>query len=139
MTQNTQKIQMTEEERANWVRDQFQQANKHLAENGVLFESVVTSESRYLVPFVAVWKIKATDNNFFWVINGDLPTDFTPAHVAETAREAIKHFSLAWQLKAANLREAENPDKTLLEYAALLESRAEGLYALQDKSELWQE
>ena len=139
MTQNTQQPQMTEEQKADWVRDQFQKANKHLAENGVLFESVVTSESRYLVPVVAVWKIKATDKRLYWVINGDLPTDFVIADVATSARDAIKHFSMAWQLKAANLRAAENADTTLLEYAALLESRAEGLYTLQNKAELWQD
>ncbi|MFT4807348.1 MAG: hypothetical protein ACI9LX_000665 [Paraglaciecola sp.] len=38
---------ITEEQISEWVREQFQRANKHLAEKGVLFESVVTEESRY--------------------------------------------------------------------------------------------
>lgn len=46
-----------QEQLAQWVREQFQKANKHLAENGVLFESVVIEDSRYLAPMVAVWKI----------------------------------------------------------------------------------
>jgi len=139
MTENTQQPQMTEEQRSIWVKEQFQKANKHLAENGVLFESVVTSESRYLAPLVAVWKIKATDNKFFWVISGDLPTDFVAASAATSAREAIKHFSLTWQLKAANLVSAEGADNTAHEYASMLVSRAEGLFAIQEQEGLWQE
>ncbi|MBT4882928.1 MAG: DUF4826 family protein, partial [Glaciecola sp.] len=45
---------MTQAEHDQWVREQFQRANKHLAENGVLFDSVVVEESRYLAPYVAV-------------------------------------------------------------------------------------
>jgi len=41
---------ISDEERATWVREQFQKANKFLAENGVLFDSVITEESRYLMP-----------------------------------------------------------------------------------------
>ena len=33
---------ISDEERATWVREQFQKANKFLAENGVLFDSVIT-------------------------------------------------------------------------------------------------
>ena len=61
---------ISDEERATWVREQFQKANKFLAENGVLFESVVTEESRYLIPYLAVWKIKAMDSKRYWVISG---------------------------------------------------------------------
>ena len=120
------------------VREQFQKANKHLAENGVLFESVVTNESRYLVPYLAVWKIKDTNNAMYWVMSGDLPTDYIAESTAATARDAIKHFAMAWQLKAANLRESDSADSSSLEYAELLESRAEGLHAIQNQDELWQ-
>ena len=68
---------VSEEQRAEWVREQFQKANKFLAENGVLFDSVTTEESRYLMPYLAVWKIRAMDGKQYWVISGDLPTDYT--------------------------------------------------------------
>ncbi|MDO6568144.1 DUF4826 family protein [Alteromonas sp. 1_MG-2023] len=138
MTDNTPQNEMTDEQRSEWVREQFQKANKHLAENGVLFESVVTNESRYLVPYLAVWKIKDTENAFYWVMSGDLPTDFIADSMAATARDAIKHFAMSWQLKSANLRVSQGADKASLEYAALLESRAEGLHAIHNQDELWQ-
>ncbi|AEF03469.1 MULTISPECIES: DUF4826 family protein [Alteromonas] len=138
MTDNTPQNEMTDQQRSEWVREQFQKANKHLAENGVLFESVVTNESRYLVPYLAVWKIKDTNNAMYWVMSGDLPTDYIAESTAATARDAIKHFAMAWQLKAANLRESDSADSSSLEYAELLESRAEGLHAIQNQDELWQ-
>ena len=63
---------ISDEERATWVREQFQKANKFLAENGVLFDSVITEESRYLMPYLAVWKIRAMDSKRYWVISGAL-------------------------------------------------------------------
>lgn len=131
--------QYTQEELSQWVREQFQRANKHLAENGVLFESVVTEESRYLAPYAAVWKIKATDGQFFWVISGDLPADFMPIENESNARDALRHFSFSWQAKAENIRRLENADKTQLEYADLLQSRAEGLYRIYNEAQLWEE
>lgn len=136
MADQPQNQQISEEQRAEWVKEQFQRANKHLAENGVLFQSVVASESRYLVPYAAVWKIKAQDNSMYWVISGDLPADFTPEGNAPNAREAMKYFSMMWQMKAANLRAAVH-DKAAQEMAQLLETRAEGLYRIQSYDELW--
>ncbi len=128
---------MDQEGLSQWVREQFQRANKHLAENGVLFESVVTEESRYLAPYLAVWKIKASDNKFHWVISGDVPCDFMPYEAEKTAREAIRRFSFNWQLKSENIRRSGTTDKTQLEFADLLETRAEGLYEIQSDEKLW--
>lgn len=131
--------QMNQQELSEWARAQFQRANKHLAENGVLFESVVTEESRYLAPFVAVWKVKSNENKFYWVISGDLPCDFMPFENEKTAREVLRHFSFLWQLKAENLKKSDNIDKTQQEFIDLLISRAEGLYRIYQQDELWQE
>ena len=129
--------QMSQEEMSSWVREQFQKANKHLAENGILFDSVVTEESRYLAPYVAMWKIKSTDNQYFWVITGDLPTDFMSYENEKTARAAIKHFSLMWQMKAENIRRNENASDEEKALADMFVSRAEGLHRIQAQDELW--
>ncbi len=84
---------MTQAEHDQWVREQFQRANKHLAENGVLFDSVVVEESRYLAPYVAVWKIKSQQGKYFWVLSGDLPADYIPFDTAPDVRSALKHSS----------------------------------------------
>lgn len=130
--------QMTEEQSNEWMREQFQKANKHLAEHGVLYESVFVDECRYLAPFVAVWKIKASDGKKFWAITGDVPSDFVGLDAAKTAREVMKHFSLQWQLKAEKLIQAGNTDETGKKYAGLLINSAENLYRLSENKELWQ-
>ncbi|MBT0586586.1 DUF4826 family protein [Alteromonas oceanisediminis] len=132
-----QQAPQNQEQLGEWVRTQFQKANKHLAENGVLFESVVAEDSRYMAPFVAIWKINANNQKQYWVISGDLPVDYLPSSVAEDARSALRHFALKWQLKAENIRSEAANDATQTEYAQLLEARAEGLFELQSQDKLW--
>jgi hypothetical protein len=128
-----------QEELTTWVREQFQRANKHLAENGILFDSVVTDESRYLAPFVAVWKIKANDKKYYWVISGDVPCDFIPYESEKTARAAIRRFSFIWQIKAENIIKTQNNDKVQQDFANLLINKAENLYDIQADEKVWQE
>lgn len=128
---------MTQAEHDQWVREQFQRANQHLAENGILFDSVVVEASRYLAPYVAVWKIKSQQGQYFWVLSGDLPVDYIPFSTAVDVRSALKHFSLSWQLKAENILSAQGLDETQENYAKLLADRAISLYQLSEKKELW--
>jgi hypothetical protein len=128
-----------QEELTTWVREQFQRANKHLAENGILFDSVVTEESRYLAPFVAVWKIKANDKKYYWVISGDVPCDFIPYESEKTARAAIRRFSFIWQIKAENIIKTQSNDKVQQDFANLLINKAENLYDIQADEKVWQE
>ena len=57
----------------------------------------------------------------------------------EQARAALKHFALKWQLQAENVRNQMGNDKTQLEYATLLEARAENLFELEMNERLWQQ
>jgi len=131
----TQEQKMTAEQQKEWVREQYQVATKYLAEQGLVTESVVVEESRYLVPLLALWKLKALDGNFYWVICGDVPSDFNKLDVAPNAREAVRHFSLKWQLQAENLLNIG--DKEQEEFANLLIGRAEGLYKMYEQESLW--
>lgn len=129
----------TQEALTSWVKEQFQRANKHLAEQGILFDTVVMEESRYLAPDVAIWKIKDMKKNFYWVISGDLPADALPASAAKSARDALRHFSLSWQMKAENIIQNPVSDKVQKDYATLLTQKADMLYAAQENDEWWQE
>lgn len=128
---------LNEEQTAEWIKLQLQRSNKHLAENGVLFDAVVMEESRYLAPYIALWKIRDNESNYYWVLSGDLPVDFTVIGNAEDARGAMKYFSMSWQMKAENIRAANAVDEAQLKYAALLQNRAESMYTLQNADDLW--
>lgn len=130
--------QLTEEQIQTWAREQFQKANQFLAQEGVLFDAVITEQSRYLAPLVAIWKIKAMDSKVYWVLTGDVPTDFTLASNAEDARGVLRYFSLRWQMKAENLLQNNTSnDASQASYAQLLADRAERIYKLQEKDNLW--
>lgn len=126
-----------DEQNSAWMRQQFQKANQHLAEKGILPDTVAVSESRYLPPLMAVWKMKAQDRKEYWVISGDLPTDHMALSAAKDAREAVRAFSLHWQLKAQQIMDAGGLDKTKVDFANLLVHRAEALYELFEREDLW--
>ncbi|RYV01562.1 DUF4826 domain-containing protein [Shewanella sp. OPT22] len=128
--------------RAEWIRAQFQKANRFMAEKGVIPSKVLDKESRYLAPYMAVWKMesKQPSKKTYWVMSGDLPSDMVDVNVAKTAREAVRHFSMTWQLKAENLiRSGVTRDATQAKYADLLISRAQSLYQMQEDDKLWGE
>ncbi|WDD96675.1 DUF4826 family protein [Thalassomonas actiniarum] len=131
----TDQANMNEEQQNQWVREQYQVATKYLADKGLITESVAVEESRYLVPVLAVWKLKLLDGTKTWVISGDLPTDHSSADVAPDARDALRHFSLKWQLQAENLSKAGDVEQN--KFAELLISRAEGLYRLYEDEKVW--
>jgi hypothetical protein len=129
-----------EQARQEWVRVQFQKANRFLAEKGVIPSKVLADESRYLAPYMAIWKMesKQPKKQTFWVMSGDLPSDYVDVNVAKTARDAIRHFSMMWQLKAENLHQSGlTKDPTQAKFANLLISRAESLYRMQADDKLW--
>lgn len=128
---------VTEQQRAEWVRKQYQQANQYLAGKGIIPDNVAVTESCYLPPLVAVWKLNTRDNKSYWVISGDLPTDHMPFSAAATARDAMRSFSLNWQLKAEHIVNSESIDKTQQDFADLLVARAQGLYELFEDDSLW--
>lgn len=129
----------TEEQLQAWVRTKFQEANKYLAEQGIISDQILSKDSRYLAPLVAVWKFSTADKHKIWVINGDVPTDMVTEKVAKTARDAVRHFALNWQLKADAILRSEQPAQEQRNYANYLINRAENLYQLFEQEKLWEQ
>lgn len=127
--------ELTQEQQQEWVRSHYQQALKYLAEKGILGVNVKADKSRYLIPAVAIWYIEDGSKQGYWVINGDVPADHVQIETAPDARESLRHFSMKWQLQAENLVKSE--DEKQQEFGRMLIGRAEGLYQLFEKEELW--
>lgn len=131
---------LSKEEQESWVREHFQSANQHLAERGLLSDRIITKDSRYMVPNLAIWKFKLQNGKHMWVINGKVTTDHVSADVAKTARDAMRHFSLTWQLKADNILHADRaPDDTEKKLAEVMIRNAEAVYAVTQDERLWPE
>ncbi|WP_341501106.1 DUF4826 family protein [Gallaecimonas sp. GXIMD4217] len=124
-----------------WIRESFQKANGHLASKGILPQKVKQTESRFLAPLVSLWRITAKVEGHikdFWVISGDLPTDHVEVNAAGDAREALRHFSMQWQLKAENImRGPQAKDEVQVKFANMLVHRGEILYRLFEDDRLW--
>ncbi|MFY8273442.1 DUF4826 family protein [Pseudoalteromonas sp. SSDWG2] len=129
--------QEKEQQALAFQRECFESAQKHLAEKGVLPQTVFEKESRFLAPLCAVWKFKTQNGKSYWVISGRLPTDHAEVSAASNAREAMRYFSLQWQIKAEQILSSVRIDKTQHDFANLLIKRAHGLYELYDNDNLW--
>lgn len=134
---------MTPEENEAWVRRFYEKSAEYLASKGVVAESFILGESRYLIPLVIVWKIVGTDGTKkskkqnYWVITGEVPTDHIVESGAKDARDALRAFSLRWQLKADQILQMENPTEDQTNFANLLIDRAGGIYDLFGSDTLW--
>jgi len=128
-----------------WLQQEHGKVLEYASRNALELSGIVQQSSAILPPAVAIWFIESkTNSQGFWIISGDLPTDHIVGDNAKNAREAIKHFTLRWQLKAENiLKELEQEtsategSNTRKEFAEILISRAEGLYQLADRDDLW--
>lgn len=120
-----------------WVRTQYQKAVKYLAEKGVIAHTVSLANSRYLLPYLAVWQLEDERKQGYWVIAGDLPTDHVALSGAKDARDAVRMFSFRWQLQAENLMRAAVPSQTTQDFVNLLVNRAHDLYRLYEQDDLW--
>lgn len=132
---------MNEEQRNQWVREKFQAANAFLAQNGLVTERVITQESRYIAPVVALWKFSLQGmSDKVWAVSGELPTDYIDAKVAATPREALRYFCYRWQKKADSILHADTPpDAQQKSIAEEFIKNAERIYPLTEQQELWQE
>lgn len=134
LNQTSQVPELTPEQQEGmvWAQGQLRNASKFLAEKGVILETVFNEVSTYMTNKVAIFKIRDKERNKYWVITGDMPTDYAPASVAKDYKEAARHFSLNWQLKAENIIRMPTRTKVQSEFAQLLVNKAEELYSLID-------
>ncbi|TRX56918.1 DUF4826 family protein [Thalassomonas sp. M1454] len=129
--------ELTEEESQQLIRNLYLKATKYLADKGIVTNSVTAEDSRYLLPIVSVWKLNTLADGTLWVISGEVPCDHIPVKAAATAQEALRHFSMKWQLQAENIMQSSRGDETQVKFAQLLVKRAEGLHHLCNDEKLW--
>ncbi len=136
---------------AEWVKTELRGMGDH-ARSSDLFQEEAVGHAVWTLPhrlFIGrIWP-RSDKNRAYWVISGsDIPTDHIEASLAETARDAARHFSLKWQLQGARLGDLETKDEAgdtgpaadevdWQKVAHRLQAQAEGLYALVEKEEIW--
>jgi hypothetical protein len=131
---------------AAWFAEQRAIAERYLRGQQVLFGSIEPEPAWFVAPAVAFWRALGPRSGepVYWVITGDLPSDFLPSDVAPTPRAAAAAFAERWRVVAGYLSEGrEHPtiqvgapqDRAGL--APMLRRRADILHEWASEDEHW--
>lgn len=131
-----------------WMREILDKAVLDIEALGIFADEVVEARPVWSVPdkvMIGQLRVANEPGSFRWIICGDLPTDHISSTVAANAREALRHFSLKWQLDAARyedpaMRKQHGLDesKDWNHLTRQLVAKAEELYAMAEDDALWQ-
>lgn len=127
-----------------WAQQHVSSMARHVHTNGVL-EGELKGHCVWALPHkIFLGKIwpDGDKSKTYWIISGELVnTDHIEGELADTARDAVRHFSLKWQMQAERLSadfEDSNPDDSnWQEIGENLVSQAEILYAAAQEDRLW--
>jgi hypothetical protein len=130
-----------------WIRAQRADVTAYLDRHGVQHGDVASQPAWYVSPYVAVWSVESKAKPGvvgWWVISGDLPTDYVSGHDAHDPRSALGHFARQWrEASAAMLRGEPHPDMTIgtpdqwPELGDLLQRRSQLLARFAEDGSLW--
>jgi len=131
---------------AAWLAEQRSLAERYLRGQRVPFGRIEGEAAWSVAPYVAFWRALGDRSGepVYWVITGDLPSDFLPSDAAPTPREAARAFAERWRSVASYLKDGkEHPtiqvgapqDRAGL--APLLRRRADILHGWAAKDEYW--
>jgi len=136
--------EMTEAEETAWNEARREDAVRYLAKQGVTHGGIAATPEWSLPPYVSVWAVtslKAPESVGWWVICGDLPTDYCSAATYRSARWAVRSIAESWKAAAASVRPWDQTiaDSGLpVSLAPLLASRAELLLEWTDDPDIWE-
>ncbi|AOT08037.1 DUF4826 family protein [Pseudoalteromonas luteoviolacea] len=120
-----------------WQREQLQAAQRYLADKGIITTKVIEKECRILPPAIAIWRLEDQKGKGYWAVSGQVPTDAVETKVANSARDALRHLSFQWQIKADGIISAGVKDQTQVDFANLLVNKAHDIYAIYNNDKLW--
>jgi len=128
-----------------WSQKEYVKINKFCNSKGHQVAGIVQSRCQSLPPVLGLWYVKTQDKKVdLWCVAGEFPTDLASSKVAENAREALRYFSMSWQLQSAKLEDGLAEGKVTLQdketqekFIKELTTRAESLYDLYSNDKLW--
>lgn len=140
-----------EEVFAGWLEEQRNRVLEYLEAESFTpdqMEGCVPEGPDFCVaPYVAVWPVmngRDSDDVAYWVISGDLPTDYVSSEGIEDARGVLAYFAERWTEVAECIKSGEEypevdtgPREDWPAQAAILEERANSLRALAEDDTVW--
>jgi hypothetical protein len=132
-----------------WCEERRAQVTAYLQSEGVEHGRVGEWPAWHIAPYVSIWAIeskKRPDWIGWWVICGDVPTDYISSAEIKHPREAVRAIAEGWRdqakLMASGERHADiriGRPGTWASLAPLLEQRASMLLEWANDDSLWQD
>jgi hypothetical protein len=132
-----------------WCAQQHAVAAEYLARQPVKFGELGEWPAWHVVPYAAVWAVEsvvAPGKVGWWVITGDLPTDYASGAEVPDPRTAVLAFSKRWAEAASAMKHGREPESITVgnpanaaELGPLLQKRAEVLSRWANDESVWGE
>ena len=130
-----------------WCEARRAQVTAYLQREGVDHGRVGEWPAWHVAPYVSVWAIESKrwpNQVGWWVICGDLPTDYVSAAKIKHPREAIRSIAEEWREQVRLMATQERPDDIRIgrpedwaSLAPLLDARASLLLKFADDDSIW--
>ena len=132
---------------ATWLSEQRAEVESYLAAERVAHAGVASEPDWYVPGVLAIWPVRsgvAPEAFGWWVVSGDVPTDYVTAAPGMDAQGALAVIAARWQAAAARMAQGLSPEGWSLGTPAdwptlgpMLGSRADTLARWAAKAELW--
>ena len=132
---------------ANWLRKQRDQSVGYIEKQGIKHRGVSEEPEWFVAPYVSLWTVESGEKPGaigWWVISGDLPTDYLSGNDATDPRSALGAFAVRWEeVSTYMLRGEDHPamqigkSENRKELGDLLLRRARILHDWIDDDSLW--
>jgi hypothetical protein len=130
-----------------WCMEQRENVERYMSEQPVEFGALGEWPAWNVAPYVSVWAVESIESPGkigWWVISGDLPTDYTSGAGTQDPRSAVAAFATLWESAAAKMERGEHLDHFIIgdpenayALAPLLKSRAKLLMEWANDDSCW--
>ena len=130
-----------------WCNDRRVDVVAYLAQQNVVYSSVGEWPAWHIAPHVSVWAVESHARPGWlgwWVICGDLPTDYVSADAIKHPRDAMRAIGHRWSEAALQMAKGIQPPEFRIgpaeearDLSPLLESRASILISWANDDSLW--
>ena len=114
-----------------WLRQQLDKSVQEFIDLRAFEDVLIEVKPAWVLPerlLLGKAREQGDPLSFRWFICGEVTFDHLPGDVAVTPREAVRYFSMKWQLDAVRAEK---------EAAMILIDQAQALYALAEDERYW--
>ncbi|MBL4770380.1 MAG: DUF4826 family protein [Planctomycetes bacterium] len=131
-----------------WCQAAHAEVAEYLESEGLVHGGVSEWPTWYVAPIISVWPVRSLKNPAsvgWWVIYGDIPTDYVSAANLKQPRDVLRAIAWRWKEYVDAVKGGAPPEDYSIggedpapELLAMLESRAGLLVEMAADDEVWE-